>query len=66
MPSTKSEVALAEMLAGPFPPEGAVAEAVREGWMDAPHVVAEGTPPRKPVASWDELRRELDADRADR
>lgn len=43
-----------------------LAEAVREGWMDAPLVVGEGPPPRKPIATWDELRRELDADREER
>jgi antitoxin (DNA-binding transcriptional repressor) of toxin-antitoxin stability system len=43
-----------------------LAEAVREGWMAAPLVVAEGPPPRLPVATWDEIARELDADRGDR
>jgi antitoxin (DNA-binding transcriptional repressor) of toxin-antitoxin stability system len=43
-----------------------LAETVRQGWMEAPLMVAEGPPPRKPVARWDELRRELDADREER
>jgi antitoxin (DNA-binding transcriptional repressor) of toxin-antitoxin stability system len=43
-----------------------LAEAVREGWMSAPLLVAEGPPPRHPVASWEELARELDADRRER
>jgi antitoxin (DNA-binding transcriptional repressor) of toxin-antitoxin stability system len=43
-----------------------LAEAVREGWIKAPLVVAEGPPPRQPVATWDDLKRELDEDRADR
>jgi antitoxin (DNA-binding transcriptional repressor) of toxin-antitoxin stability system len=43
-----------------------LAEAVREGWMHAPLMVAEGPPPRKPIATWNELKGELDADRADR
>jgi len=43
-----------------------LAEAVREGWMDAPLVAAEGPPPRQPVATWDELRHELDRDREER
>jgi antitoxin (DNA-binding transcriptional repressor) of toxin-antitoxin stability system len=43
-----------------------LAEAVREGWIHAPLVVSEGPPPRQPVASWDELARELDADREER
>jgi len=43
-----------------------LAEAVREGWLDAPLIVAEGPPPRKPVATWSELERELDQDREER
>jgi antitoxin (DNA-binding transcriptional repressor) of toxin-antitoxin stability system len=43
-----------------------LADAVREGWIQAPLVVAEGPPPRLPVATWDELARELDADREER
>jgi antitoxin (DNA-binding transcriptional repressor) of toxin-antitoxin stability system len=43
-----------------------LAEAVREGWIHAPLVVSEGPPPRKPVATWDELARELDQDRDER
>jgi len=43
-----------------------LAQAVREGWIGAPLVVAEGPPPRQPIATWDELRRELDSDREER
>lgn len=43
-----------------------LAEALREGWIQAPLVVGEGPPPRQPVASWDELLNELEADREDR
>jgi antitoxin (DNA-binding transcriptional repressor) of toxin-antitoxin stability system len=43
-----------------------LAEAVREGWIAPPLVVAEGPPPRLPVARWEELERELDRDRGDR
>jgi antitoxin (DNA-binding transcriptional repressor) of toxin-antitoxin stability system len=43
-----------------------LAEAVREGWITAPLVVAEGPPPRQPVATWDELADELDRDRRER
>lgn len=43
-----------------------LAEAVREGWLQAPLVVAEGPPPRQPVASWESLSRELDGDRGER
>ena len=34
--------------------------------MTAPLVVAEGPPPRLPVATWDELATELDTDRGER
>jgi len=50
----------------PLLADALLAEAVREGWMTAPLMVAEGPPPRQPVAKWDELRRELDTDRGDR
>jgi antitoxin (DNA-binding transcriptional repressor) of toxin-antitoxin stability system len=43
-----------------------LAEAVREGWVKAPLIVAEGAPPRLPVATWSELARELDEDRGER
>jgi antitoxin (DNA-binding transcriptional repressor) of toxin-antitoxin stability system len=46
--------------------DAVLAEAVREGLMSAPLIVAEGPPPRQPVARWDELRGELDRDRGDR
>jgi antitoxin (DNA-binding transcriptional repressor) of toxin-antitoxin stability system len=50
----------------PLVADALLAEAVREGWITAPLVVAEGPPPRQPVAPWDELARELDADRGER
>ena len=43
-----------------------LAEAMREGWIHAPLCVSEGPRPRQPVASWDELSRELAEDRSDR
>lgn len=43
-----------------------LADAVREGWLSAPAMVAEGPPPRLPIARWEELARELAADREDR
>jgi uncharacterized protein len=44
----------------------ALAETLREGWMTAPLLVAEGPPPRLPITTWDALARELDADRLSR
>jgi antitoxin (DNA-binding transcriptional repressor) of toxin-antitoxin stability system len=50
----------------PLLSDALLAEAVREGWIHAPLVVSEGPPPRQPVATWDELSRELEADREER
>jgi antitoxin (DNA-binding transcriptional repressor) of toxin-antitoxin stability system len=50
----------------PLLSDALLAEAVREGWMTAPLMVAEGPPPRQPVASWSELARELELDRGER
>ncbi len=50
----------------PLLSDALLAEAVREGWMTAPLIVAEGPPPRQPVARWSELARELEVDRGDR
>ena len=43
-----------------------LAEAVREGWIKAPLLVAEGPPPRLPVARWAQLSEELGKDRGER
>ena len=38
------------------------AEAVRQGWITPPALPASGVPPRNPVVSFDDLKRELDED----
>lgn len=43
-----------------------LAEAVRKGWMTPPAIPQSGPAPRLPVASWKDLSRELEKDRADR
>ncbi len=43
-----------------------LAEAMRKGWISAPTMVAEGPPPRAPVAPLKELLAELARDREDR
>jgi antitoxin (DNA-binding transcriptional repressor) of toxin-antitoxin stability system len=43
-----------------------LADAVREGWLKAPLTVAEGPPPRLPVARWSQLSDELARDRGER
>ncbi len=50
----------------PLLADALLADAVREGWLSAPLLVAEGPPPRQPVTAWDELAHELDADRDER
>ena len=50
----------------PLISDALLAEAVREGWLSAPLLVAEGAPPRQPVMSWDELAQALDEDRSER
>lgn len=43
-----------------------LAEAVRQGWITPPTMVAAGAPPRTPVAPLAQLLQELADDRADR
>jgi antitoxin (DNA-binding transcriptional repressor) of toxin-antitoxin stability system len=50
----------------PILADAVLAEAVREGWLAAPLMVADGPPPRQPIATWGELQRELDSDREER
>jgi prevent-host-death family protein len=46
--------------------DAVLAELIRKGWMSAPARPLTGPPPRAPVATFAELMRELDEDRADR
>ena len=50
----------------PWLADALLADAVREGYVMAPLMVAEGPPPRLPVAPSKELLKELDQDRQDR
>jgi len=50
----------------PLVSDALLTEAVRRGWLHAPLLVADGPPPRQPVATWSELARELDGDRGER
>jgi antitoxin (DNA-binding transcriptional repressor) of toxin-antitoxin stability system len=50
----------------PWLADALLAEAVREGYVTAPLMVAEGPPPRLPVATLDSILKELDQDRQDR
>lgn len=46
--------------------DAVIAELVRNGWVTPASAPRGGPPPRRPVARFDDLMRELDADRADR
>lgn len=50
----------------PWLADALLAEAVREGYVTAPMMVAEGAPPRLPVVRLKQLLKELDQDRQDR
>jgi antitoxin (DNA-binding transcriptional repressor) of toxin-antitoxin stability system len=50
----------------PFVADAILAEAVRKGWITAPTMVAEGPPPRAPVAPLAQVLAELARDREDR
>lgn len=50
----------------PLLADAVLAEAMREGWVTAPTMVAEGPPPRVPVARLADLLGELDRDRGER
>lgn len=50
----------------PLLADALLAEAVRQGWLTAPLLVAEKPPARQPVARWSELLDELERDRSDR
>jgi antitoxin (DNA-binding transcriptional repressor) of toxin-antitoxin stability system len=43
-----------------------IAEAVRQGWIHPPTRALKKAPPRKPVAKWSVISRELENDRQDR
>jgi prevent-host-death family protein len=43
-----------------------LADAMRQGWITPPALPSAGVPPRKPVMSFRELKRELEQDRSER
>lgn len=49
-----------------FADDALLADVVRRGWLKPPAWIEDGPPPRKPVARWKTLLRELTTDRADR
>jgi antitoxin (DNA-binding transcriptional repressor) of toxin-antitoxin stability system len=49
-----------------YPSDAALADLVRSGVLTVPISVSGAPPPRLPVATWEELADELQADRAER
>lgn len=43
-----------------------LADAMRQGWITPPALPSTGVPPRKPVMSFRELKRQLEQDRSER
>lgn len=50
----------------PFLADAMLADLVREGWLSPPLAPTGKPPPRKPVAPFTDIMRELDQDREDR
>jgi antitoxin (DNA-binding transcriptional repressor) of toxin-antitoxin stability system len=50
----------------PLMADALLAEAVRQGWITPPALTSSTPPPRNPVASFHELKQELEQDRSDR
>lgn len=61
-----AEMGPPEASRSPLVADAMLAEAVRRGWITPPALPARGVPPRNPVMSFRELKRELDQDRSER
>jgi antitoxin (DNA-binding transcriptional repressor) of toxin-antitoxin stability system len=61
-----AEIVPPEKNRAPVLADALLAEAVRRGWITPPALSTSETPPRKPVASFRDLYRELEQDRSDR
>ena len=61
-----AEIVPPEKSRTPVLADALLAEAVRQGWITPPALPTPGPPPRKPVASFRELFRELERDRGER
>jgi prevent-host-death family protein len=55
-----------EKTRSPVLADALLAEAVRQGWITPPALTSATPPPRKPVTSFRELKRQLADDRSDR
>jgi antitoxin (DNA-binding transcriptional repressor) of toxin-antitoxin stability system len=61
-----AEIVPPETRRSPMLADALLAEAVRQGWITPPALAVRGTPPRNPVMSFRDLKRELDQDRSER
>jgi len=61
-----AEIVPPETSRSPVIADALLAEAVRQGWITPPALLASGVPPRNPVMSFRELQRQLADDRSDR
>ncbi len=50
----------------PLLADALLADAMRHGWITPPALPSAGVPPRKPVMSFRQLKRELEQDRSER
>jgi len=61
-----AEIVPPEASRSPVIADAMLAEAVRRGWITPPLLPAKGAPPRNPVMSFRDLKRELEQDRSER
>jgi prevent-host-death family protein len=61
-----AEIVPPEKTRSPVLADALLAEAVRQGWITPPALASLTPPPRNPVMSFRELKRQLDDDRSDR
>jgi prevent-host-death family protein len=61
-----AEIVPPEKTRSPVLADALLAEAVRQGWITPPALTAPTPPPRNPVMTFRELKRELADDRSDR
>src|SRR5574341_615669 len=61
-----AEIVPPEKHRAPVLADALLADAVRRGWITPPALSTSGPPPRKPILSFRELRRDLERDRSDR
>jgi len=61
-----AEIVPPETTRSPVLADALLSEAVRKGWITPPVFAATGAPPRRPIAPFRKVKKELDEDRGDR